>query len=327
MSSMEETATEAKQSLVSIVLPTYNGEKHLREAIDSCLGQTYRNIELVVVDDCSSDSTPEIVKSYSDSRVRYIRHEVNRRLPEALNTGFRATTGDYLTWTSDDNYYAPDAIEKMLEFCREHGCSFVYADMMDIYDDSDRVELRKHPETFQPRERCGIGACFLFTREVYDKVGDHDPEAELVEDFDYWIRVSEHFGVRHLPEAPYYYRNHSASLTAKFGGARVPIAATLVRLKNDVIGVEEAADELIRTREWMLRTQDSGLRGLTAALSGSRAARGALYRLSICSVALRYRADVVRWLSSYKSGRCSLAEVRRHIHDIWPSPGSRTGGS
>lgn len=316
---------DADELLVSIVLPTYNGEKHLREAIDSCLRQTYRNIELVVVDDCSTDSAPEIVKSYTDPRVRYIRHEVNRRLPEALNTGFRATKGDYLTWTSDDNYYAPDAIEKMLGFCRKHGCSFVYADMIDIFDDSDRSELRKHPETFQPRERCGIGACFLFTREVYETVGDHDPETELVEDFDYWMRVSKHFELRHMPDAPYYYRNHSRSLTARFGSARVPIAATLARLKNDVISVDEAADELILTREWIMRTQNPRLRRLTALLTGSRSTRGMLYKLSICTIAVRDRGAVERHLRDYKSGVCGLAETRQRIHEMWPDSGGRTG--
>ncbi len=313
--------------LVSIVLPTYNGEKHLREAIDSCLAQTHANIELIIVDDCSTDSTPEIVKSYNDPRVRYIRHEANRRLPEALNTGFRATAGEYLTWTSDDNYYAPDAIDKMLSFCREHGCSFVYGDMMDIYDDSDRVELRRHPETFQPRERCGIGAYFLYKREVYEAVGDYDPEAELVEDFDYWIRVSKHLRMHHLPEARYYYRNHSGSLTAKFGDARVPIAATLVRLKNNVISAEEAADELIRTREWVMRTQHPHLRRMTAMLRGSRAARSVLYRLSIFFIDVRDRGALVQCLSDYGLGRRSLAETRQRIHDMWPKPGGRTGGS
>lgn len=95
---------------VSIVLPTYNGARYLRQSIDSCLGQTYRNLELIVVDDASTDTTPEIIRSYQDPRIRVIRHEKSKMLPESLNTGFRAVSGDYLTWTSDDNYYVPEAI-------------------------------------------------------------------------------------------------------------------------------------------------------------------------------------------------------------------------
>ena len=86
-----DTADTSECQMVCTMLPTYSGDKHLGEAIDLCLGQIHSNIELVLVNDCSTDSTPEIVKSYSDPRVRYIRREANRLLPEALNTGFWAT--------------------------------------------------------------------------------------------------------------------------------------------------------------------------------------------------------------------------------------------
>src|SRR3990170_3452478 len=107
---------------VSIVLPTYNGEKYIRQSIDSCLNQTHENIELIIVDDCSIDNTPEIIKSYKDSRVKSLRHDQNKFLPHALNTGFSNATGEYLTWTSDDNYYAKEAIEKMVSFLKNRNC-------------------------------------------------------------------------------------------------------------------------------------------------------------------------------------------------------------
>src|SRR6266508_190816 len=100
---------------VSIVLPTYNGSRYLEESIDSCLKQTFEDIELIIVDDCSTDDTPQIVARYRDPRLRVIRHETNRKLPAALNTGFAASKGTYLTWTSDDNRYAPNAIEVMMQ--------------------------------------------------------------------------------------------------------------------------------------------------------------------------------------------------------------------
>ena len=102
---------------VSIVLPTYNGaSKYLRQAIESCLNQTYRDIELIVVDDCSTDSTPDVVRSFNDPRIRYVRNETNQRLPRSLNIGFALTTGEYLTWTSDDNEFLPEAVDVMLDF-------------------------------------------------------------------------------------------------------------------------------------------------------------------------------------------------------------------
>ena len=100
--------------LVSIVLPTYKRAHVLPNAIRSVLNQTYANLELIIVDDNSPDDTPEVVKSFRDARVKYVRNEPNLKLPRALNKGFSLARGTYLTWTSDDNLFADDAIEKMV---------------------------------------------------------------------------------------------------------------------------------------------------------------------------------------------------------------------
>src|SRR5687768_16352258 len=104
--------------LVSIVLPTYNGCRYLCESIDSCRKQTYPHWELILVDDCSTDDTPRIMAEAvrSDARIRSVRHETNKKLPSGLNTGFRLAKGDYLTWTSDDNCYRPEALAEMVAF-------------------------------------------------------------------------------------------------------------------------------------------------------------------------------------------------------------------
>ncbi len=199
---------------VSIILPTYNGaSRYLRESIKSCLDQTHRNLELIVVDDGSSDNTSEVVKSFCDHRIKCIRHARNMRLPASLNTGFRISTGELLTWTSDDNEYLPDAIERMvaaLRSSREAG--FVYADYYALYEDSGRTELRRLPDQGDLAMGDCIGPCFLYTRRVYETVGDYDPKYELVEDYEYWIRVAQHFKMLHYPRPLYTYREHSRSL-------------------------------------------------------------------------------------------------------------------
>src|SRR5438034_11794938 len=114
--SMPSSPSSHDSTLITIVLPTHNGAKYLRESIESCLGQTYHNLELVVVDDASSDATPDVIAEYSDPRLISVRHGQNRGLPEALNTGFAHSRGHYLTWTSDDNRYAPEARAEMAAF-------------------------------------------------------------------------------------------------------------------------------------------------------------------------------------------------------------------
>ena len=85
----------------------YNGEQYLTQAIGSCLQQTYKNIELIIVNDCSTDATLSIAKSFADndSRVKVITNEINKRLPASLNIGHNIAKGEFLTWTSDDNLY------------------------------------------------------------------------------------------------------------------------------------------------------------------------------------------------------------------------------
>lgn len=205
---------------VSIVLPTYNGSAFLGKSIDSCLRQSFKNLELIIVDDGSRDNTVSVVESYQDSRLKYIRHEQNRGLPEALNTGFRHSTGQYLTWTSDDNYYALNAIEEMVRFLHTYKhVDLVYAESY-IIDEKDACESRKILRTHPPdwlRIDDGIGACFLYTRKIYETVGDYNPKFFKVEDYEYWVRVwKANFVMQRLLRPLYYYRFHGGTLTAKY---------------------------------------------------------------------------------------------------------------
>lgn len=200
---------------VSIILPTYNGARYIRDSIHSCLEkQTYPNIELVIVDDCSTDETPQILSEYqNDSRIKVVRHEVNAKLPTALNTGFAHASGEYLTWTSDDNLFVPMAIEKMVEYLEQHTeVGFVYSDYWLI---DEHGHIVRHVEGGPPdhlKEDCRV-ACFLYRRQVYEQVGDYDPSLFRIEDYDYWLRVMSQFKLGWHPEPLYYYRRHAKSLT------------------------------------------------------------------------------------------------------------------
>jgi hypothetical protein len=203
---------------VSIVLPTYNGSRYIRQSLDSCLQQTFANFEVLVVDDGSSDDIRGIVDGYSDARIRYIRHPRNRGLAEALNTGFRNARGEYLTWTSDDNYYERDAIEEMVRFLETYGdVDFVYADSFVIDDEGNAAQhapvFRTGPVQSLERDNF-IGACFLYRRAVYERTGDYDANLRLVEDYDYWLRVAGHFTMQRLARPLYHYRYHQQSLTS-----------------------------------------------------------------------------------------------------------------
>lgn len=204
---------------VSIILPVYNGEKFLRESIDSVISQTWKNWELLIVDDCSTDSSPVIAKEYvaKDDRIHYYRNEENLRLPRNLNRGFSLAKGDFLTWTSDDNMYEPEAIERMVEKLKEdNDAEFVFASCRIIDEEGNPIEYIMVNEN-SPKMLIGhnsVGACFMYTRKVYEEVGEYDPTYTLVEDYDYWQRISAKFKTVIIEEILYKYRFHDGALTS-----------------------------------------------------------------------------------------------------------------
>lgn len=233
------------QPLVSVVLPTYKRAHLLAQAIRSVLDQTHANLELIVVDDSSPDNTAAVVQSFDDPRIRYVKNDPNLKLPRALNRGFSLARGDYLTWTSDDNLLVPTAIEKMAGVLATGQCDFVYADywLFSEQDAEGRPLAPQHdrlPDALQLEQGNHIGACFLYTRRLYERVGDYDPELFLVEDYDYFLRAARQFRFCHLAEPLYYFRRDDATLyCSRF--PEVKTSDVLVRFKNEAIDADQAA--------------------------------------------------------------------------------------
>lgn len=201
---------------ISIVLPVYNGEKYLEQALDSIIGQTYQEWELIVVNDCSNDGTSEILESYKnkDTRICIIENETNQKLPSSLNIGFEQASGEYLTWTSDDNLYMSSALEIMSQYLDENqDIDFVYTNFMGIDENGDDIGIYHQLEPQQMLFKNCVGASFLYRRKIFDVLGGYDPQWFLVEDYEYWMRVYQHFQMKHLDEVVYKYRFHSDSLT------------------------------------------------------------------------------------------------------------------
>lgn len=200
---------------VSIILPTYNGIRYIKQSIDSCLNQIYKNIELIIVDDGSSENIKKIIDSYKDDRVFYFRHDKNLGLPSALNTGFFHSTGEYLTWTSDDNYYNSKAIDTMVKYLEEKSdIDFIYTNYYVINEKNKIIGSMKvgSPRVLDYKD-C-VGACFLYRRKVYEKIGEYNSDFILAEDYEYWLRVRKHFKMKKLNKYLYFYRKHDDSLTA-----------------------------------------------------------------------------------------------------------------
>jgi glycosyltransferase involved in cell wall biosynthesis len=203
--------------LVSIVMPIWNGQKYLSESILSVLNQTYSNFELILVDDASSDSTPEIISKFSrtDSRIRVITNQNNLKLPASLNVGFRESFGEWLTWTSDDNLLETDCIEKLLTQAIEMNAHFVFSDYQIINTEGKILSINETGPGEMIYLENTVGACFLYHRSVTEKVGDYAEDKFMFEDYDYWVRVRKAgFNLDHVSNIhPYRYRIHHRQLS------------------------------------------------------------------------------------------------------------------
>lgn len=230
------TSWSAKGPLVSIVLPTFNGARHLSESLRSCLYQTWQRVELIVVVDGSTDDSRAILAQVHDPRLRVLDRGFNRGLPESLNEGFQVATGDYLTWTSDDNRYHATAIARMAEVLEQRSdVGLVYTGYALIDEAGRRAGevMARDPATIWKDNP--VGACFLYRRSLAEAVGSYRPEKRLIEDYDYWLRASRSFRFAAIDELLYDYREHPLSLTGRLNV--LERARESARLKHELGGI------------------------------------------------------------------------------------------
>lgn len=209
------SAQVAEQPLVSITMPTFNRAHMVGLAIDAILGQTYANIELIIVNDGSRDNTRDVLDRYArqDARIRVI-HKENEGIPDTVNRGWREARGKYVTWTSDDNLYHPTTIEVMVKFLEGHSETvLVYTDCRYIDGEGRVLFCPRGSEPEMLESHCPIMGSLLFRRTVFEHVDMFRKQWKRVHDYDFYRRVWKRFSVARIPLALYDYRLHEASMT------------------------------------------------------------------------------------------------------------------
>ena len=195
--------------IVSIVLPCYNGAAFLAQSIDSVVAQTFPDWELILVNDCSTDNSLEIMQQYAekDSRIHIINNERNLKLPGALNRGFQEAKGKYLTWTSHDNHMGPTMLEEFVNYLDanpDKGLVTACYAAFSLKTGETLYEVHHpDPQLHLPLFNC-VCYAFMYRREVLETVGDYDTTLFLVEDYDYWVRIWQKYPVGKIYKVLYY---------------------------------------------------------------------------------------------------------------------------
>ncbi len=242
--------TEMPRPKVTIVIPVYNGEDYLSEAIDSALSQTYPNIEVLVVNDGSNDggATERVAQSYG-SRIRYLS-KPNGGVASALNLGIAQMQGEYLSWLSHDDLYDPNKVEHQINAILAMGGdrTIVYSNYCVFGEDvaPRAISLaRIQPEQFRywiTAENTLHGCTLLIPRSAFVECGRFDETLRTTQDYDLWFRMAGKFRFVLLPEVLVRARNHAAQGTRK-------LSDTVVIECNALLGnfVDRLSEEELRS--------------------------------------------------------------------------------
>lgn len=145
---------EEQKELVSIITPSYNTGRYISKTIESVLNQTYENWEMLIVDDCSTDNTDEVVKSYlHDSRIRYLKNEKNSGAAISRNRAIREANGRWIAFLDSDDLWSPEKLEKQIRFMKEHNYYFSYTN----YEEIDENEKKTGIKVSGPKKITRIG--------------------------------------------------------------------------------------------------------------------------------------------------------------------------
>lgn len=192
---------------VSIIIPVYNGSNYLKEAIDSALAQTYKNIEIVVVNDGSNDNgaTEEIAKSYGN-KIKYYKKE-NGGVATALNLGIKKMTGEYFSWLSHDDMYYQDKIEKQVKFLanRDNKKVLLYSNYSILRDGLITPIVHNHEMLIRKSKYsllrgCLNGITVLIPKVILDEMGEFDEKLRYTQDYDYWRRIEAKYEFVHMED-------------------------------------------------------------------------------------------------------------------------------
>jgi GT2 family glycosyltransferase/pyruvate-formate lyase-activating enzyme len=206
----EEISFQTTGPMVSIVVPTHNRPEMLVEAVQSILNQTYPHVEIVVVNDAGVNVESVLSSLNKKGNIVYVKHDRNRGLAAARNTGIRLARGKYIAYLDDDDLYYPNHLEALVHFLEGSDHKVAYTDAYRAHQQKENgvyvVVKRDVPYSFDfDYDRILVDnfvpvLCFMHEKTCLDEVGCFDEELTTQEDWDLWIRLSRKFKIAHIPK-------------------------------------------------------------------------------------------------------------------------------
>jgi glycosyltransferase involved in cell wall biosynthesis len=246
---------------ISVIMSVYNGEKYLRDAIESILNQTFTDFEFIIVNDGSTDTSFEIIKSYNDERIKIINNEKNIGLTKSLNKALKVARGEYIARQDADDISLPNRFEEQLKYLEKHPEVALLGTSVSHIEENGKITgkniLLANPsiDDFLKDNLFKHGST-MFKKEIVNKLGGYNDLFKYAQDYELWLRIAKHFEVRGLAQLLYKIRSHNE----KIGITNIE-ESTLYRLLALRLAKNELDEEIFKS------IKDNGIKSLYSHLS------------------------------------------------------------
>lgn len=241
--------------VISVIMSVYNGERYLKEAIDSILNQTFADFEFIIVNDASTDSSLKIMQSYDDERIKIISNEKNIGLTKSLNKALEQARGGFIARQDADDSSLPNRLEEQLRYFKQHPEVALLGTSLYIIDENGKI-IGRRALSVDPSKEFFKGSWFahgsaMFKSEVAHEFGGYNELFRYCQDYELWLRIAKRYQVKGLTHGLYKLRFHDENVQFKKKDEAALYHLLALRLARDDLDAE------------VLKTvKDNGIRNL-----------------------------------------------------------------
>ena len=208
--------------MVSVIITTHNRAGFLSKCLHSIVNQTYKDIEIFVIDDGSTDNTSEIVKSFQDDRIIYTKNKWTGSVSYLRNMGIKMSSRQYVAFCDDDDTWKADKLEVQLEYLKEEK---IVCSNGDVIDENDSIIVKQNNDykedmyfdlSFILKDNRILTSSMMMSKDIFDKIGlFEEKHASRCEDYEMWIRMATAYKIKYINQVLVSYRLHSGNLSRK----------------------------------------------------------------------------------------------------------------
>lgn len=236
---------ELKKPFISVLMPIYNGEKYLKESIDSILGQTYENFELLLINDASNDASENIILSYLDSRMVYIKNEQNLGLIKTLNKGLDLAKGEFIARMDQDDIALPKRFEKQIDIFHKNQEIGVCGTWFTSFGEGIKEKTLQHPVDSESIKinllgRSSLGHPTVMLRKSAMENLRYDENYQSAEDYEFWVSLSRVTRLHNIPESLLKYRVHQTNISVVENSLQSQTAKKIIGDQLLYLGIENS---------------------------------------------------------------------------------------